>query len=128
MRDARAHVLGEAVLLEVDGLFDDLLFRFQISQSTPPSLTLFARQHTANTAIVSIGLSRICPEARCQAATQAAICHAKAARRRLLSSRSTVPAQGPTRYMHMLGTCCVVSSEVLYALAPAPLPEAMSRR
>ena len=95
---------------------------------TPPSLTLFARQHTANTAIVSIGLSRICPEARCQAATQAAICHAKAARRRLLSSRSTVPAQGPTRYMHMLSTCCVVSSEVLYALAPAPLPEAMSRR
>ena len=51
MRDARAHVLGEAVLLEVDGLFDDLLFRFQISQSNLPSLTLFARQHTANTAI-----------------------------------------------------------------------------
>ena len=39
------------VLLEVDGLFGDLLFRFQISQSTPPSLTLFARQHTANTAV-----------------------------------------------------------------------------
>ena len=127
MRDARAHVLGEAVLLEVETVslmiyYSGFRFHSQICRLSPslPDSTPPIR--------LSIGLSRICPEARCQAATQAAICHAKAARRRLLSSRSTVPAQGPTRHMHMLSTCCVVSSEVLYALAPAPLPEAMSRR
>ena len=99
MRDARAHACW--VLLEVDGLFDDRYysgFRFH-SQPRPLSPSL---PDSTPPIRLSIGLFRICPEARCQAATQAAICHAKAARRRLLSSRSTVPAQGPTRYMHML--------------------------
>ena len=126
MRDARAHVFGEAVLLEVDGLFDDLLFRFQISQSNLPSLTLFARQHTANTAIYrAISYLPRGAMPSCNASSDMPCQGRKAAPPQLTQH---CPSPRPDQVHAHASTCCVVSSEVLYALAPAPLPEAMSRR